>query len=154
MKKYYLFIILFLILLTLTGCNNQSIKELDKNVGETISQDVIDNISKTKKIIIKKHSEINKIIGTINDDDTINEIISIIKSSKTNGDVFNCDMYNFEFLMYDDNDKLIDTIYIWSNNERLIPKSIHSGCSYYNVDYNNNFLKKIIEDNSDYIFYT
>ena len=149
MRKSLLFIFTFLTFISLTGCNSQTKIELE----EYINKDVIDSLSKTNKIIIKNNSDISNIMGTITDENTINEILTTIKTSKLTGDVFNCDGNSFNFLMYND-DKLIDTIYIWTNSERLIPKSIHSGCSYYNVDSNDNILKKIIEENTDYIFYT
>lgn len=148
MKKYLSLILIISISLTLIGCNNQPPKELEEN----INQEVIENLSMTNKIIIK-NNEPNNIMGTITDIDTINKILTIIESSKLIGDVFNCDGHGFNFLMYN-NDKLIDTIYIWTNNERLIPKSIHKGCSYYNVSSNDNILKNIIEKYTDYIFYT
>lgn len=149
MKKSFLFILIFLVFISLTGCDRQTKIELEEN----INQDIIDTLSKTNKIIIKNNSDVSNIMGTITDGNTINEILTTIKKSKLIGDVFNCDGHGFNFLMYND-DKLIDTIYIWTNYERLIPKSIHSGCSYYNVDSNDNVLKKIIEKNTDYIFYT
>lgn len=150
MKKYLSLFLIGFTCLTLIGCSNQLPKKLEEN----IDQEVIENLTKTNKIIIKNNNEPNNILGTITDIDTINEILTTIKSSKLIGDAFNCDGYGFNFLMYN-NDKLIDTIYIWTHNqERLIPKSIHSGCSYYTVSSNDNILKNIIEKNTDYIFYT
>ena len=149
MKKYLIIILIVSISLTLIGCSSKPTKQLE----ETIDKTTIENLSKTNKIIIKQNNEPNNIMGTITDTNTINEILTTIESSKLTGDVFNCDGFSFNFLMYED-DKLIDTIYIWTNYERLIPKSIHSGCSYYTISSNDNILKNIIEKNSDYIFYT
>lgn len=149
MKKYQLIILTLFLSLTLIGCSDQNQKQLEENIDKI----TIENLSKTNKIIIKKNNEPNNILGTITDVNTINEILATIESSKLVGDVFNCDNYGFNFLMYND-EKLIDTIYIWAhNNERLIPKSIHSGCSYYTVSSNDNVLKNIIEKETEHIFY-
>ena len=50
--------------------------------------------------------------------------------------------------------KLIETIHIWTNYERIIPSSISQGCSYYTVTSNDNPLKNIIEEYTDYLFFT
>ena len=156
MKRIITIIIIVSLGLIITGCNNNLNNDNKENnnkiLSETIDNDIINKLLSTNKIIIKMNGS-NKILGTITNTDTINEVLDIIKNAKMNGEVFNCDGYGFNFQMFN-NIKLIDTIHIWTYNERLIPSSISQGCSYYAVTSNDNSLKKIIEENSDYIFYT
>ena len=156
MKRIITTIIIVSLGLIITGCNNNLNNDNKENnnkiLSETIDNDIINKLLSTNKIIIKMNGS-NKILGTITNTDTINEVLDIIKNAKMNGDVFNCDGYGFNFQMFNNN-KLIDTIHIWTYNERLIPSSIEQGCSYYTVTSNDNSIKKIIEKNSDYIFYT
>lgn len=152
MKRIITIIIIVSLGLIITGCNNNLNNDNNKILSETIDNDIINKLSSTDKIIIKINGS-NKILGTITNTDTINEVLDIIKNAKMNGDMFNCDGYGFNFQMFNNN-KLIDTIHIWTYNERLIPSSISQGCSYYAVTSNDNPLKKIIEENSDYLFYT
>lgn len=155
MKRIITIIIIVSLGLIITGCNNDNNLNNENNnkiLSKTIDNDIINKLSSTNKIIIKMNNS-NKILGTITNIDTINEVLDIIKKAKMNGDVFNCDGYGFNFQMFNNN-KLIDTIHIWTNYERLIPSSISSGCSYYEVTSTDNSIKKIIEENSDHIFYT
>ena len=155
MKKIITIITIIIISISLSGCNsNNQKKENNPNtkLSENISSNIINELIKTDKIIIKNNGS-TEILGTITDTDTIDEIINILKTSKITGDAFNCDGYGFNFLMFNNN-KLIDTIHIWTQNERLIPSSISQGCSYYTVTSSNNPLKNIIEKYTDHIFYT
>ena len=99
-------------------------------------------MEKTNKIVISFNNSI------IDNKNAINEILDIISSGKQYGTSALCDGHSYELLMYND-DNLIDTIYVWENRNRLIPKSIHSGCSYYSVGDNN--LIEIIERETGYI---
>ena len=155
MKRIATIIIIVSLGLIITGCeinNNLDNENNNKTLSETIDNDIINKLLSTNKIIIKMNGS-NKILGTITNTDTINEVLDIIKNAKMNSDIFNCDGYGFNFQMFDNN-KLIDTIHIWTNYERLIPSSISQGCSYYAVTSSENSIKKIIEENSDYLFYT
>ena len=159
MKRIITIIIIVSLGFAITGCKNNNNLDNDnkenvdnKTLSETIDNDIINKLSSTNKIIIKMNGS-NKILGIITNTDTINEVLDIIKNAKMNGDIFNCDGYGFNFQMFNNN-KLIDTIHIWTNYERLIPSSISQGCSYYAVTSTDNPIKKIIEENSDYIFYT
>lgn len=78
------------------------------------------------------------------------EILNAISSSKRYGDVCTADGHGYEFDMYDKNNKLIDTIYIYRGGRRIKPKSLN-GCNCVITD--NTDLRKIIEDTTDYIFY-
>ncbi|MDD4718992.1 MAG: hypothetical protein PHY00_04145, partial [Bacilli bacterium] len=123
----------------------------------SISQDIIEKLSATKKIIIKnKTSETeNPVSSTISDITVIKEIMEIMASAEQYGDDFHCDRHGFDFEMYDDKENIIDTIYVWTGkDERIMPASIHSGCSYYNVTSNNSSLSSIIENETGYKFYT
>ena len=155
MKRIITIIIIVSLGITITGCENDNNLNNEKNnkiLSETIDNDIINKLSSTDKIIIKMNGT-NKILGTITKTDTINEVLDIIKNSKIIGEVCNCDGYHFNFQMFSNN-KLIDSIHIWTNNERVMPASIEQGCAYYNVTTNNKTLKNIIEENTDYLFYT
>ena len=119
-----------------------------------IPNNTIKKINNTEKIKIKVGE---KELTTINDTIEINNILNIIsKASQYSfngaGVAYLCDGYSFNFDLYDKNNKLIDTIYVWSDGIRLIPKSIHSGCSYYSISTDDD-LRLIIEKLSDYQFY-
>lgn len=133
-------------------------KEDDKDkVSISISEDIIQKLSTTRKIIIKNYTDENKdnILGTISDINVIEEIVEIMSSGKQLGDAFDCDRNGFDFEMYDVNDKLIDTVFVWAlPHERIMPESIQSGCSYYNVSsLNNSSLTSIIEKETGFKFY-
>ena len=158
MKKIINIFIIISLSITLIACSNNDKENKinnnddNKTLNKTIDNDIINNLSSTDKIIIKINGT-NKIIGTITNTDTINEVLDIIKNAKIIGDGYNCDGYSFNFQMFNNN-KLIDTIHIWTNNERVMPASIEQGCAYYNVTKNNKTLKNIIEENTDYLFFT
>lgn len=123
----------------------------DNNIkeGKSILSETLDNFINTKKIIIKSNQND---LGTINDKNKLKDILNIISSSRQYGDAFLCDGRGFDFEIYDNKNKLIDTIYVWGDGKRLIPASIHSGCSYYSVSKDTD-LRKIIEDETNYAFY-
>ena len=140
-----------------TQNNNVNIKDItnkclvktdDKN-SKSIPSNTIKKLNNTNKVVIKND---DIVLGEVKDKDKIVKILSGISSSKQSGDAFLCDMYSFNFEMYD-NDKLIDTIYVWGDGRRLIPKSNNKGgCSYYSIS-NEIDLRKVIEEETDYIFY-
>lgn len=119
------------------------------NDNSSIPSETLDKLNNTTKIVIKSNQ---KELGTINDKDKLDEILNAISSSKQYGDAFFCDGNGFVFEMYDKNNKLIDTIYVWGDGNRLIPSSIHSGCAYYSIS-NDTDLRKIVEENTGYVFY-
>ena len=126
-------------------CNNI----INKEDGKTIKSKTLNNLNKTNKIVIKSG---DTELGTINNKDSIDNILNVISNAKQSGDAFLCDGHSFNFEMYDNN-KLIDTVYVWHDGSRLIPKSIHSGCSYYGNTNDKIDLREIIEKETDYIFY-
>lgn len=126
---------------------NQCIVKNDYKDAKSIPNETLNKISNTTKIVIKSSQ---KELGTISDKNKLTEILNAIKSSKQYGDICLTDNYAFEFEMYDNDNKLIDTIYVWHDGNRLIPKSIN-GC-YYSIS-NGIDLKKIIEEETEYIFY-
>ena len=129
---------------------NKCIKGSNYDKGNSISSKTINKIKDTEKIVIKSNK---KVLGTITDKDKLKKVISAISDSKQYGDAFLCDGHGFDFEMYGKNNKLIDTIYIWGDGKRLLPKSISGkGCSYYSVTNDADF-RKIIEDETDYVFY-
>lgn len=124
----------------LNKINTEDVKRIDSKT--------IEKLNNTNKIII--NSGANK-LGTIKNQEVINEIINIIADSKQYGDAFLCDGHSFEFSMYSDN-TLIDIIYVWGDGSRLIPESIHGGCSYYKTSNDN--IMEIIERETDYVSYS
>ena len=118
--------------------------------GKSIPTETMNKINETTKIVIKKN---NKEIGTITNKEKLTEILGTISNSKQYGSSYLCDNYAFNFEMYDTSNKLIDTIYVWHDGKRLIPASIENdGCSYYSI-LNNDNLRQIIEEETDYVFY-
>ncbi len=125
-------------------------KSNSSNGGKSISSKTVNKLNATKKIVIKTS---DNELGTIKDNTKIEKILSAISSSKQYGDAFLCDNYAFNFEMYDSNNKLVDTIYVWFDGKRLIPSSINSkGCSYYSIS-NGIDLRQTIEEETDYLFY-
>ena len=129
---------------TLTNACITNNNEIDSN---SIPSNIIKKLDKTNKIVITSG---NKDIGIINDSNKIKEILSTISGANKYGDVCLSDSHGFEFKMYNNN-KLIDTIEVWSDGKRILPKSM-KGC-YYTIS-NNIDLRNIIEKESDYIFYS
>ena len=125
---------------------NKCVTRKNTENGKSIPTETLNKINDTTKIIIKSSQEE---LGTITDKEKLTEILSAISSSKRYGEVCTSDGHGFEFNMYDKNNKLIDTIYIWGDGARLMPKSLN-GCPYVTTD--NTDLRKIIEDTTDYIF--
>lgn len=99
---------------------NKCIVENDDKDGKSISKETLNNINNTTKIVIKSSQ---KELGIINSKDKITEILNAISSSKQYGEGCLSDGHAFEFEMYENN-KLIDTIYVWKDGMRLIPKSM------------------------------
>lgn len=127
---------------------NQCIVKNDTKDGKSIPNETLNKINNTTKIVIKSSQ---KELVTINNKDKLTEILNAISSSKQYGEVCLSDGHAFDFEMYDKDNKLIDTIYVWGDGKRLIPKSMN-GC-YYSIS-NDTDLRKIIEVETDYIFYS
>ena len=126
---------------------NQCIVKNDDKDAKSIPNETLNRINNTTKIVIKSSQ---KELGTVSDKDKLNEILNAISSSKQYGEVCLSDGYAFDFEMYDSDNKLIDTIYVWGDGNRLIPKDT-KGC-YYSIS-NETDLRKIIEEETEYIFY-
>ncbi len=122
----------------------------DMDSGKSIPSKTMNKLKDTKKIVIKSSKNV---LGTISNQDKLTEILNTISSSKQYGDFFLCDGNGFDFELYDKNNQLIDTIYVWGDGNRLIPSSIHSGCSYYSIS-NDLDLRRIIEEETNYVFYS
>lgn len=126
---------------------NKCVTRNNTQESKTIPSKTLDKLSSTTKIVIKSGQ---KELGIINDKSKLTEILNAISSSRQYGNVCLLDNYAFDFEMYDNNNKLIDTIYVWHDGQRLIPKSM-TGC-YYSIS-NDTDLRKIIEEETDYTFY-
>lgn len=131
----------------LTACQVQNLEGMKT---EDFPSKTIDELNKTASVIIKNGSGE---LGQITNHDVIDQILNYISMSKQYGENFLCDGHLFELEMLDEEGKLIDTIYLWGDGKRLLPKSLEGGCGYYSIaDFNIDF-RKIIEENTNYIFY-
>jgi len=128
-------------------CNKSNLNDKD---GKEIPSKTLNKLNETNKIIIKSG---DTRIGTITNEKSINEILDIISTSKQYGDVFLADGHSFDFLMFNDKNELIDTIYIWHNWKRLIPKSMGEELGYYLITNKIYDLKEIVSRETDYVFY-
>ncbi|MBE6155369.1 MAG: hypothetical protein E7164_01270 [Firmicutes bacterium] len=117
------------------------------NKGKDLDSKVIRDLESTDKIIIKSGENL---LGEIIDNTKITKILKAISSSKQLGIACLSDGHGFDLEMYDNN-RLIETIYVWGDGKRLMPASIE-GC-YYTIS-NETDLRKVIEDETDYVFYS
>ncbi len=143
MKKILYFFICILMILGMTGCQKNESKANGDNL---LPSKTIKTINNTAKIVIKFNE--NE-LGAIEDEEKVAEIVNSTTSSQQHGDDFLCDGHAFDFELYDKNNKLIDTIYVWNDGKRLIPASIQKGCFYYTISTNLD-LRKIIEEETGY----
>lgn len=125
-------------------------QSIENTNGESLLMATIDKLNKTNKIVVKSGD--NK-IGTIDKQEVINKVLEVVTSIKRYGEHFLCDGNSFDLEMYNDKGELIDIIYLWRDGGRLIPKSVHNGCLYYMSTRKDIDLRKIIEQETDYIFY-
>ena len=126
------------------------VQNLEGMKTEDFPSKTIDELNKTASVIIKNGSSE---LGQITNHDVIEQILNYISMSKQYGENFLCDGHLFELEMLDEEGKLIDTIYLWGDGKRLLPKSLEGGCGYYSIaDFDIDF-RKIIEENTNYKFY-
>lgn len=126
------------------------VQNLEGMKTEDFPSKTIDELNKTASAIIKNGSGE---LGQITNSDVIVQVLNNISVSKQYGENFLCDGHLFELEMLDEEGKLIDTIYLWGDGKRLLPKSLEGGCGYYSIaDFDIDF-RKIIEENTNYIFY-
>lgn len=149
MKKILLGIFLIMLGFSLTGCNKDDANVPEKNETVYVESEIIDNLKNTVRVDIRELTE-DKIVGTITDSETINELIAAISNSSYSGSDYLADAHQMELEMYDENDNLLDTIDFWPNIERIRPENSSNNC-YFNVQ-GENTVKNIIESETDYKF--
>ena len=149
MKKRWLGIFLIMLGFSLTGCNKDDANVPEKNETVYVESEIIDNLKNTVRVDIRELTE-DKIVGTITDSETINELIAAISTSSYSGSDCLADAHQMELEMYDENDNLLDTIDFWPNIERIRPENSSNNC-YFNVQ-GENSVKNIIESETDYKF--
>lgn len=149
MKKRLLGIFLIMLGFSLTGCNKDDANVPEKNETVYVESEIIDNLKNTVRVDIRELTE-DKIVGTITDSETINELIAAISTSSYSGSDCLADAHQMELEMYDENDNLLDTIDFWPNIERIRPENSSNNC-YFNVQ-GENSVKNIIESETDYKF--
>lgn len=126
---------------------NKCVASNKKLNSKSIPISAINKMNEIDKIVIKSGE---KELGIIKNTDKIKEILNAVSSANRYGDACLSDGHGFDFEMYSDN-KIIDIVQVWSDGKRVLPESIN-GCYYYisnGID-----LRKIIEDETDYIFYS
>ena len=117
----------------------------DKNEAtQYFPEDIADKISNTNKIIVKYDGYE---LGTITDNDVIDEILDVTTNSKRYGNEFLADNYTYKLELYNNKD-LVDTISLWADGKRVA--SLNNNTDYYVTDED---LRKVIEDGIDYKFY-
>ena len=109
MKKRLLGIFLIMLGFSLTGCNKDDANVPEKNETVYVESEIIDNLKNTVRVDIRELTE-DKIVGTITDSETINELIDAISTSSYSGSDCLADAHQMELEMYDENDNLLDTI--------------------------------------------
>ncbi|HIS12480.1 MAG TPA: hypothetical protein IAB40_05150 [Candidatus Onthocola stercoravium] len=149
MKKRLLGIFLIMLGFSLTGCNKDDANVPEKNETIYVENEIIDNLKNAVRVDIRELTE-DKIVGTITDSETINELIDAISTSSYSGSDCLADAHQMELEMYDENDNLLDTIDFWPNIERIRPENSSNNC-YFNVQ-GENTVKNIIESETDYKF--
>ena len=149
MKKILLGMFLIVLSFSLTGCNKDEANVPEKNETVYVESEIIDNLKNTVRVDIRELTE-DKIVGTITDSETINELIDTISTSSYSGSDCLADAHQMELEMYDENDNLLDTIDFWPNIERIRPENSSNNC-YFNVQ-GENTVKNIIESETDYKF--
>jgi len=121
---------------------------LDGLEGDMIPEELVDELISTNKIVVKNTKE--KEYGVIKNKDSINDILKLAADSKIYGTHFLTDNYSLKLEMYD-NDKLINTIYLWKDGKRL---KLNGGIDgYYKITNYSIDIREIIEKETDYIFY-
>lgn len=149
MKKLLLGMILIVLSFSLTGCNKDEANVPEKNETVYVESEIINNLKNTVRVDIKELTE-EKIVGTITDNKSINELIDAISTSSYSGTDCLADAHQMELEMYDENDNLLNTIDFWPNIERIRPENSSNNC-YFNVQ-GENTVKNIIESETDYKF--
>lgn len=149
MKKILLGIFLIMLGFSLTGCNNDETSSHENSETIYVESEIIDNLKNAVRVDIRELTE-DKIVGTITDSETINELIDAISTSSYSGSDCLADTHQMELEMYDENDNLLDTIDFWPNIERIRPENSSNNC-YFNVQ-GENTVKNIIESETDYKF--
>ena len=149
MKKLLLGMILIVLSFSLTGCNKEEANVPEKNETVYVESKIIDNLKNTVRVDIKELTE-EKIVGTITDNKSINELIDAISTSSYRGSDCLTDAHQMELEMYDENNNLLNTIDFWPSVERIRPENSSNKC-YFNVQ-GENTIKNIIESETDYKF--
>ena len=141
--------ILIVLSFSLTGCNKEEANVPEKNETVYVESKIIDNLKNTVRVDIKELTE-EKIVGTITDNKSINELIDAISTSSYRGSDCLTDAHQMELEMYDENNNLLNTIDFWPSVERIRPENSSNNC-YFNVQ-GENTIKNIIESETDYKF--
>lgn len=126
---------------------NKCITKNKPSEGNEFPTRILNILNNTSKIVIDSGK---KQLGEITDKHIVNEIINALSSAKQYGNACLSDGHAFEFKLYNSKNKLIETVYVWGDGNRLLPASM-DGC-YYSIS-NGIDLRKIIEEETDNIFY-
>ena len=80
-------------------------------------------------------------IGIIQDQDSIEQIIEIVTTADGKEENETCDAQTYNLEIYNEQEEKLETIYLWLEEERIIPESMQEGCLSYHFT-----LPKSIKD--------
>ncbi len=150
--KENLLIILFITIFLSGGC--QKNEPIEDYQPKNIDSSVLTKLNDTKKIVITKKTDDDKkeIMGTITKEETIKNVLTDLQNTEMQEDC-NLITTKWSFTFYNENEEVIDEYLVWVNrNDGVIPIDSKAPCLYNLPD--NNGLKKIIEESTNYKFFT
>lgn len=116
--------------------------------GDMIPEKLVDELKSTNQIVVKNTKD--KEFGIIKNKDSINDILKLVADSKVYGTNFLMDNNSLKLEMYENN-KLINTVYLWEDGKRL---NLNGGIDgYYGISNYSIDIREIIEKETEYIFY-
>lgn len=141
---------------------NQDVEDVSSfdeclNINYTLYQniptDAIAKLEDMQKIVVKSSFNDTLDLGTITKKEDLDEIYEIIKNSKDNPNSYFCVGNSLNLEIYDNKNKLIDTLYVWQTGGQISLQSLKiESCISYSTPLDKD-IRKIIEDNTDYKFF-
>ncbi|MCI8394778.1 MAG: hypothetical protein HFH86_04800 [Bacilli bacterium] len=102
------------------------VKNEAKIEGKSLRKRFVNQIQDTDQIVIK--TDLKEFV--IQDLNQIRLLVDEISNGKQYGDTFLCDGPSFEMDLYSQG-TLLDTIFLWGDGKRFLPKYMQGGCSYF-----------------------
>ena len=116
MKKILKLLLIVIIFMSLFGCNSKSNSDNSNDDRELMNSQMIEDLSKTKKIMIEKVNT-EEILKTITDENEIKKVLSVISHAgkKFEGEETFAQLSSWKLYMYEDDNKLLATIDVWND---------------------------------------